>query len=64
MAEDLEKIKTLGAEVEDLQEKLDTIKIKRQEDKAKLKEADKMKIMYEQVRYMHMMTLLTSPNSL
>lgn len=35
--------------MKDLNEKLDTIKAKRQEDRNKLKEFEKMKIMFEQV---------------
>lgn len=46
---DLEKIKGLENEVTDLTEKLDTIKVKRAEDRNKLKEAEKIKIQHEQV---------------
>ncbi|CAH1783867.1 unnamed protein product [Owenia fusiformis] len=40
----------LKAEVKDLEEKLETIKIKRAEDKTKLKEAEKMKIQLQQLQ--------------
>lgn len=46
---DLEKIKCLENEVMDLTEKLETIKVKRAEDRSKLKEAEKVKIQHEQV---------------
>lgn len=49
MTVDLEKIKGLENEVTDLTEKLDTIKVKRAEDRNKLKEAEKIKIQHEQV---------------
>ena len=39
----------LRLQVTDLQEKLDTIKVKRAEDKGKLKDAEKMKIQLQQV---------------
>lgn len=48
--EDLDKIRGLEADVKDLNEKLETIKAKRQEDRNKLKEFEKIKIQYEQVR--------------
>ena len=48
-AEHLEKIKKLEVQVVDLTEKLDTIKAKRIEDRSKLKDAEKLKIMCEQV---------------
>ena len=40
----------LKAEVRDLQEKLETLKVKRAEDKTKLKEFEKAKIQLQQVR--------------
>jgi len=40
----------LRAEVKDLQEKLDTLKVKRAQDGAKLKEFEKTKIQLQQVR--------------
>ena len=40
----------LRAEVKDLQEKLDTLKVKRAQDAAKLKEFEKTKIQLQQVR--------------
>ena len=40
----------LKAEVRDLEEKLETLRLKRGEDKAKLKEAEKVKIQLQQVR--------------
>jgi len=39
----------LRAEVKDLQEKLDTLKVKRAQDAAKLKEFEKTKIQLQQV---------------
>jgi len=39
----------LRAEVKDLQEKLDTLKVKRSQDAAKLKEFEKTKIQLQQV---------------
>lgn len=39
----------LRAEIKDLQEKLETLKIKRNQDKEKLKEADKVKIQLQQL---------------
>ena len=44
-----QEIDGLKEEVKDLNEKLDTLKIKRAEDKAKLKEFDKAKIQMQQV---------------
>lgn len=49
MGKDSEEITNLKCAVQDLQEKLDTLKMKRAEDKSKLKEAEKMKIQYQQV---------------
>ncbi|XP_067837142.1 dynactin subunit 1-like, partial [Heptranchias perlo] len=40
----------LRAQVKDLEEKLETLKIKRNEDKAKLKELEKYKIQFEQLQ--------------
>jgi len=40
----------LRAEVKDLQEKLDTLKVKRSQDAARLKEFEKAKIQLQQVR--------------
>ena len=44
-----QEIEGLRVEVKDLNEKLDTLKIKRNEDKAKLKEFEKTKIQLQQV---------------
>ena len=44
-----QEVENLKAEVRDLQEKLDTLKVKRSEDKAKLKEYEKVKIQMQQV---------------
>ena len=44
-----QEIEGLQVEVKDLNEKLDTLKIKRNEDKAKLKEFEKTKIQLQQV---------------
>ncbi|XP_067931812.1 dynactin subunit 1-like [Watersipora subatra] len=49
-AEDLQKIKNLESQVTDLMEKLETIKAKRLEDRNKLKEAEKQKILCEQLK--------------
>jgi dynactin 1 len=45
-----QEIEGLKAEVKDLNEKLDTLKIKRAEDKVKLKEGEKLKIQLQQVK--------------
>lgn len=45
-----QEIEGLKAEVRDLNEKLETLKIKRAEDKVKLKEFEKVKIQLQQVR--------------
>ncbi|XP_071827830.1 dynactin subunit 1-like isoform X3 [Apostichopus japonicus] len=50
MGKDSEEITNLKCAVQDLQEKLDTLKMKRAEDKSKLKEAEKMKIQYQQLQ--------------
>jgi len=47
--DDLEKIRGLEVQVVDLTEKLETIKAKRLEDRNKLKDAEKIKIMHDQV---------------
>lgn len=44
-----QEITNLKAEVKDLQEKLDTLKIKRNQDKEKLKEGEKVKIQLQQL---------------
>lgn len=44
-----QEMEGLKAEIKDLNEKLDTLKIKRSEDKAKLKEFEKSKIQLQQV---------------
>ena len=44
-----QEIEGLKAEIKDLNEKLETLKIKRAEDKAKLKEFEKTKIQLQQV---------------
>lgn len=41
----------LQAEIRDLKEKLETVMIRRSEDKAKMKEMEKMKIQLQQVRF-------------
>lgn len=46
----LQEEENLRAQVRDLEEKLETLKIKRNEDKAKLKELEKYKIQLEQVQ--------------
>ncbi|XP_053407314.1 dynactin subunit 1-like isoform X3 [Mercenaria mercenaria] len=45
-----QEIEGLKAEVKDLNEKLDTLKIKRAEDKVKLKEGEKLKIQLQQLQ--------------
>lgn len=45
----LQEMEGLRAEVKDLNEKLETLKIKRSEDKVKLKEFEKAKIQLQQV---------------
>ena len=53
MEEDLDKqqeIENMKAEIRDLEEKLETIKMKRAEDKGKLKEFEKTKIDLQKVR--------------
>ena len=47
-----QEIEGLKAEIKDLNEKLETLKIKRAEDKGKLKEFEKTKIQLQQVWYM------------
>ena len=42
-------VDNMKLEIRDLEEKLETIKVKRSEDKNKLKEADKLKIQLQQV---------------
>ncbi len=44
-----QEMEGLKAEIKDLEEKLETIKVKRAEDKAKLKEFEKVKIQLQQV---------------
>ncbi len=44
-----QEMENMRMEVRDLEGKLDTLKIKRQEDKVKLKEFEKAKIMIQQV---------------
>ena len=48
--EQQQEIDNLKADVQDLQEKLETLKVKRAEDKVKLKEFEKVKIQLQQVR--------------
>ena len=48
-----QEIEGLKAEIKDLNEKLETLKIKRAEDKAKLKEFEKTKIQLQQVHVYH-----------
>ncbi|KAK6174365.1 hypothetical protein SNE40_017658 [Patella caerulea] len=51
-----QEIEGLKAEIKDLNEKLETLKIKRGEDRAKLKDADKLKIQLQQLQeYKHKM---------
>ncbi len=45
-AQEVEKVQ---AEKKDLEEKLETLKVKRQEDKVKLKDMEKVKIQLQQV---------------
>lgn len=47
----LQEMEGLRAEIRDLNEKLETLKIKRAEDKVKLKEFEKAKIQLQQVLY-------------
>jgi len=47
----------LRAEVKDLQEKLDTLKMKRAQDAAKLKDFEKAKIQLQQVTYMYTLNI-------
>ena len=44
-----QEIEGLRAEVKDLEEKLETLKVKRADDKVKLKEFEKVKIQLQQV---------------
>lgn len=46
----MQEEENLRSQVRDLEEKLETLKIKRNEDKAKLKELEKYKIQLEQVQ--------------
>ena len=46
-----QEMEGLNAEIKDLNEKLETLKIKRAEDKAKLKEFEKAKIHLQTVRF-------------
>ena len=46
---DSEESQMLQLEVKDLKEKLETLRVKRAEDKSKLKDAEKMKIQLQQV---------------
>ncbi|XP_072177874.1 dynactin subunit 1-like isoform X2 [Diadema setosum] len=45
-----EEIEGMRLEIKDLQEKLETLKLKRQEDRAKLKEGEKMRIQLQQLQ--------------
>jgi dynactin 1 len=45
-----QEIEGLKAEIKDLNEKLETLRIKRGEDKTKLKEFEKVKIQLQQVQ--------------
>ena len=47
----MQEITNLRAELKDTEEKLETLKVKRAEDKIKLKELQKLKIQIQQVRY-------------
>ena len=44
-----QEMEGLKAEIKDLEEKLETLKVKRAEDKVKLKEFEKVKIQLQQV---------------
>ncbi|XP_069679025.1 dynactin subunit 1 isoform X4 [Periplaneta americana] len=44
-----QEIENLKSEVKDLQEKIETLKVKRTQDKEKLKDFDKMKLQFEQL---------------
>ena len=44
-----QEMEGLKAEIKDLEEKLETLKVKRGEDKVKLKEFEKVKIQLQQV---------------
>ena len=51
-----QEIEGLRAEVKDLGEKLETLKMKRSEDKIKLKEFEKVKIQLQQVSFYLLIT--------
>lgn len=51
----MQEITNLRAELKDMEEKLETLKVKRAEDKIKLKELQKLKIQIQQVRYVWVM---------
>lgn len=51
VAGDSEEVINLKLMVQDLQEKLETLRMKRAEDKTKLKEAEKMRIQFQQVSW-------------
>lgn len=52
--EQLQENDGLKAEIKDLNEKLETLRIKRGEDKTKLKEFEKVKIQMQQVNKIHL----------
>ena len=48
-----QEMEGLKAEIKDLEEKLETLKVKRAEDKVKLKEFEKVKIQLQQVSFFY-----------
>ena len=53
-----QEIEGLKSEVKDLQEKLETLKVKRGQDQVKLKEFEKVKIQLQQVQCTSILQLL------
>lgn len=56
-----QEVEGLQAEVRDLEEKIETLKIKRQEDKNKLKDFEKVKIQFQGVSLFTHNKLCKSP---
>ncbi len=54
----MQEISNLRTELKDMDEKLETLKIKRGEDKVKLKELQKLKIQMQQVRLVHRLVIV------
>lgn len=59
-----QEIEGLRIEVKDLNEKLETLKIKREDDKKKLKEYEKYKIQLQQVGMLFFFFFLSTPYSI